>query len=519
MATSRATSPRFASLLQADKAGTLEADIHVLELGIGVGLFARFFLDHFQELCEKAGIDYYDRLTYVAADRSERMLQDVIRHGVLAPHPGRYRVRVVDAMTPEKDLPFDVAFHSHPRKDRPFRAVFLNYLLDCLPASVLQIEGDSVKELQVRTCVARNVKLEDFTDMSVEQLAARAKSNDPRAKQELLEVYGLFASEYDYRPVEIDKIPYGKFALDYGKYFTKRLLVSHGAIYSLERLLGLIADDGFILINDYGQTQTSRDDEFEHQRFSMATFVGVNFPLLKAYFAQPGKGEWTEPTSEAGGIHSRLLCPKRGNDVVLSFWKHFSSTAYERLHEPIQQARACARAGRFELAATYYNQALERQPRNWVLLSEISMFLTFSLRDLKAGIDMAKMALSHNPTCSAELWNTLGDGLFEFGRVEEARSAYTKALNVNESDVRARYNLAWCHVRERNFVAALETIADAISLDKTGEYRDRLLQKLQEVAQQVTIRNQQEYLLLINLVSRYAKKDDAPQTPSHTEPQ
>ncbi len=504
----------FTSLLEADQAGTLEPDIHVLELGIGVGLFARFFLDHFQELCEKSGKDYYDRLTYVAADRSERMLQDVIRHGVLAQHPGRYRLRVVDAMTPDKELPYDVSFVNHPRKDRPFRAVFLNYLLDCLPASVLQIDGDTIKELHVRTCVARNVKLEDFTDMSVEQLAARAKSNDALAKEELLEVYGLFASEYDYRPVEIDKIPYGKFALDYGKNFSKRLLVSHGAIHSLERLLGLIAEDGFILINDYGQTQMSRDDEFEHQRFSLATFVGVNFPLLQAYFAQPGKGEWIEPKAEAGGIHSRLLCPKQVYNVVISFWKQFNSAAYQRLHEPIQHARACAKAGRFELAATYYNQALERQPRNWVLLSEISMFLTFSLRDLKAGIDMAKMALSLNPTCSAELWNTLGDGLFEFGRVEEARSAYARAIAVNESDVRARYNLAWCHVREKNFPASLLMIAEAMALDKTGEYRDRLLQKLQEVVQQVGLRHQQEYLLLINLVSRHAKKDEV-EKPSH----
>ena len=61
-------------------------------------------------------------------------------------------------------------------------------------------------------------------------------------------------------------------------------------------------------------------------------------------------------------------------------------------------ARACAKVGRFELAATYYHQALERQPGNWVLLNEISLFLTFSLRDLKAGIDMAKMALALNPT-------------------------------------------------------------------------------------------------------------------------
>jgi hypothetical protein len=61
-----------------------------------IGLFARYFLDSMQALCRKHGKDYYDRLTYIAADRSERMLQDVLRHGVLSRHPGRYRVRQVD---------------------------------------------------------------------------------------------------------------------------------------------------------------------------------------------------------------------------------------------------------------------------------------------------------------------------------------------------------------------------------------------------------------------------------------
>src|SRR5262249_11826942 len=75
-------------------------EIHVLELGIGVGLFARYFLDHVQELSRKHKKDYYQRLIYTAADRSERMLTDVLRHGVLAHHPGHYRVRQIDAMEP-----------------------------------------------------------------------------------------------------------------------------------------------------------------------------------------------------------------------------------------------------------------------------------------------------------------------------------------------------------------------------------------------------------------------------------
>ena len=48
-------------------------------------------------------------------------------------------------------------------------------------------------------------------------------------------------------------------------------------------------------------------------------------------------------------------------------------------------------------------------------------------------------------------------------------------LQFNGNDVRARYNLAWCHQRGRDFPAALQVLAEALALDKTGEYRDRLV--------------------------------------------
>jgi tetratricopeptide (TPR) repeat protein len=270
----------------------------------------------------------------------------------------------------------------------------------------------------------------------------------------------------------------------------------------------MTCDDGLILINDYGQTMMSREDEFEHQRFSMATFVGVNFPLLERYFNQPNKGHWIQPHDEAGGIHSRLLCHKRVDKVITTFWERFSKAAYDHLHEPIELARTWARSGRFEMASSHYAQALERQPWNWVLLNEISMFLTFSLGDPKSGIEQAKTALALNPTCSAELWNTLGDGLYEFGRVEEARSAYLKALTVNETDVRAHFNLAFCHLRLKNFDDALRMLAEALALDRTGEYRERLIRKLQEVMEFVERRHRQMHLLLLNLVSKYSRIDE-----------
>jgi tetratricopeptide (TPR) repeat protein len=215
------------------------------------------------------------------------------------------------------------------------------------------------------------------------------------------------------------------------------------------------------------------------------------------------RGHYLEPYSESGSIHSRLVGHKLSYRTALRFQERFSQAAAEALQEPIAKARECLKVGRFELASSFYQQALARQPGNWALLSEVAQFLIFSLRDVKAGIDLAKVALALNPTCSSELWNTLGDGLFEYGRYAEARSAYLKALEVNDADVRARYNLAWVYQREKNYAAALQMIAAGLALDKMGQYRERLLAKQQEVVAQQVRRHQTEYLLLVNLVSKY----------------
>ena len=68
--------------------------------------------------------------------------------------------------------------------------------------------------------------------------------------------------------------------------------------------------------------------------------------------------------------------------------------------------------------------------------------------------------------------------------------------------MRARFNLAFVHNRDKNYAAALDMIAQALVLDKTGAYRERLLQKQQEVLAHLTARHQQESLLMVNLVSK-----------------
>jgi hypothetical protein len=60
-------------------------------------------------------------------------------------------------------------------------------------------------------------------------------------------------------------------------------------------------------------------------------------------------------------------------------------------------------------------------------------------------------------------------------------------------------------MREKQFDQALKRIAEVLTLDKIGEYREPLVRKMEHVLPHVSARNQQEYLLLINLVNRHAK--------------
>jgi tetratricopeptide (TPR) repeat protein len=490
----------FESLTVADRNGNLESDIYVLELGIGVGLFARLFLDSFRALCEEREANYYDRLHYVLGDYSTQMLADACRHGILSEHAGRYVLRQVDATCPERSLRGDPIF-TEP-SGRPFRAVFLNYLLDCLPATVLRVQEEHVQELCVRTCLARNIKLEEHTQISVEEMAELAGSTDESRRKELLPLFGLFASDYEYRPARVAEIPYADFAVPFAsKAGLRSVLHNFGAIQCLERLLDMLVDQGFILLNDYGNVEAAGADDFQHQRFSQSTSVGINFPMLAAYFRDGKNARWIEPEEEDASIHARLLAREIAEETIERFRDRFSKSAADWRAEPAARARDCCKRGQFETALSSYQLALERQPRNWALMAEVAQFLTAQCNNPRAGLEMAKAGLALNSSCSAGLWNALGDALYFLGRLEDSERAYERALLVNSADVRARYNLAFIYHQTNHAGRALRIIAEALELDQEGAYRQALLQTQAEVLDQLTKRHQKELLRMVDRVT------------------
>lgn len=523
----RAAQVFFAALASGEG---VSSDVVVLELGIGLGLFARYFLDAFRDLCAERGADYYDRMTYVAADYSERMLLDAVRRGTFQNHPGRYALRVIDALNPRPAIRRDRLLRA--AGDRPLCAVFLNYVLDCLPATVLRADpeptggkpvpaapdGPALRRLCVRTCLARGVNLREYTEHTPADLAKLVTSTDPAHREQLLDLFGLFTSEYDYRPVGADELPHPALVRDTVRGKTGPVLFNHGAIASLEQLLGLLRPRGLVLVNDYGGADgADTGDHFEHQRYGSGSFVGLNFDLLKRYSTSrphPPDGAdhapvtWAQPEKDSPRIFSRLLGNDLHPDAVAAFRRLFDGTAATEHERPAQAAPALAGQGRYEAAATAYRVALERTPWDWLVILEAANFLTFGLKDARAGADLARAGLELNPCCSPELWNAYGDALYSQGRIDRARAAYERALLVSADDVQSRYNLAWVFLHKKEHAEALRVIAEALARDWRGVWRDRLLQKQAEVLADLVRRAQQEMQTLMNRVSLYPRSPD-----------
>ena len=129
------------------ESGNLDETIRVLELGAGLGLFARQFLDTFRELCIEHGRDYYERLVYHVTDFSEKTVARWRDDEVFVDHGDRVVLARCDAMTPAALTDLEGRSFTLSR----LQAVFANYLLDSLPVAVIRQHNGAPEQLCVRT--------------------------------------------------------------------------------------------------------------------------------------------------------------------------------------------------------------------------------------------------------------------------------------------------------------------------------------------------------------------------------
>jgi tetratricopeptide (TPR) repeat protein len=163
------------------------------------------------------------------------------------------------------------------------------------------------------------------------------------------------------------------------------------------------------------------------------------------------------------------------------FLQRFDGASQRALDDLEQEARQHAEAGRVDQAREAFDRALAARPRDWRLIGEVAEFVIRSAGDYEAGLRLAHTALALNPWYSVWLWNVIGDALFALDRFDEAHEAYMEARRIEPTDVRTSLNLAYTHGQFADFQQALTAIAEGLAFDKTGLFRQRLLEKQQHI--------------------------------------
>jgi tetratricopeptide (TPR) repeat protein len=466
----------FANCCEVDDGGP----ITVLELGAGTGLFAKYFLDVFRAICRQERRDYYDRLLYLATDRSPRTVEQWEERGQFDDHRAdgarRVELGVCDALQPARLQPPSGA----PGELSNLRAVFCNYILDVLPATVLRSGVDGPEELRIRTHLAadRHV-LAQYTRLPIDRIRELA-GGDADSKLELLPLLSLFEFETAFVPIA-SLPPHGADALEFGKDLD-RVVVNYGALESLTACLRLLGPAGFLLLNDYGSVR--RDQIAGHaaaQRFGPTSALGLNFPFLEHVFTSQGHVVVTPEGDDRQSLHARLIVKAPAPETIAAFENRFGTAGNAFFDEPLQDARKHAAAGRKNEALDCYRVALSRSPRDWQVAGEIAEFVGLQLQDYAAGRDLATAAVALNPWYSTWLWNVLGDVLFLDGRVEAAHEAYMQAHRIHPGDARTNLNLAYTYFEFGQHAVALDCVAAALAADARGLFRQRLLEKQHQI--------------------------------------
>jgi Flp pilus assembly protein TadD len=474
----------LASLREADARGCREQNSYVLELGVGTGLFAKLFLDQLKARSIDEQTSDYERTTYLVVDNSPGLLDDTRTSGVFSEH----EERVVRLNLPSHGL-CEALASALPQALGKVRAVHANYVLDSLPFTILSLSAQGLFELRIQTYLNEDFVRPGLNPTALSDLDALDAWLVECSDAETSSGQRAFTFSGEYVSVERSGLPYAQLIPAHEPTQRHQQLVhSFGAVACLKEVSQLLRRDGYFVAMDYGY-QGMHDEPLEFQCFSESVAAGVNFAQLAA-FAQSEPGlSVVAPKTDPASLQARLFARDQVSSVVVQrFQELYDKDAWDKTEAPYQEALSLVQRGLYEAARWRFDGALRLQPFNWNLMEAIVSFLNYTLKEHVSALEVAKRALKLNHL-SPRIWNLLGDCYYELGTLDSAESAYRQAIRINPVDVRARTNLVYVFLKKQDCAGALRMVGEALALDRTGAFREELLQKQAE-ALQVTSANQ-----------------------------
>jgi len=435
----------------------------VLELCAGTGLFARLFLDAFERLCVEAGESFHEQLVYYVTDRSPATVAQWKESGVFE------GTRAIAALGDAR-RPLEWEIEDGTVLLTRIRAVFCNYGLDSLPAAIVRRGKAGPEELCVRTHLTNDeARLLRHRAPSLEEIREQAAKREPGLSKlaSLFEIEAAFVlCKQKYTMVDEALEAFGDLP---------RVILNHGAMDCLRELLSALDPNGFMVFSDYGVVDAAAPVAHSNaQQFGESRAIGVHFPLMDQFVSTLGAELEVPSSKDPTNLHSRMLVRGALPETRAEFAAEYGKGSWK-------EARTHIQSGANEEAKRIYEIALEKYPRDWSLLGEVAEFLVRQVSNFDGGFEMVKAALVLNPWYSTWLWNVLGDAQFGRRQFGDAIEAYRLAEVLSPRDVRTQLNLSYGYAAIGDTEAALLAIARGFSHDGTGEYRERLREKQQQI--------------------------------------
>ncbi|MEM9490655.1 MAG: SAM-dependent methyltransferase, partial [Myxococcota bacterium] len=433
--------------------GTLAEAIRIVELGLGIGLFARLFLLRFRELCQLDNRDFFARLTYYATDFAEHNLRDIERLGTLAEFGEQVRLGVVDAVQPERFQA--LGSETSEPWSAPIDAFLHNYLYDSLPHSLLLRRNGQWHELYTQSRLLEPWRVREFTGLGLDQLRERLQGGGSEAARVLVPLYSMTQVETSFFPCDLDELPFASHIARFadsvlqphidrslGEGRDVRMWVPWGAMTSFVKCAEYLADDGLILFTDYGVTGPAEVVTAKtYQRYGAGICINLNFPLVDAFIRERGFRLTVPDGDDQLRLHARLATRSECTATHACFAERLGAGDLLRLEALLERAREHADSD-VAVADECYQEAHQLFPHNWRVLGEWAHFEYAFVHNRYPALDLLDQAIALNPSCNADLWCERGDILGDLGRIGEAEDAYRRGVEIDPEDARAYYGLA-----------------------------------------------------------------------------
>lgn len=391
--------------------------IYILELGSGVGLFAKYFLDQLKKICYSKNKELFKRIHFMITDYSVKNLNDIIESKVFDEYKksGNVDFYTLDINNPENLKNIDGI--ELKIENNMLSAVIANYLYCVIPYKTIKKEQDKYYEKYVQLYINSD------SEVSIDELFKNVTEIDYQSIIEkeihykeiyLSESLGINNAEF-LKKITNDK---SEFILDY----------SPISINSLDNFLRLLNEQGVFLISDKASNEFSSyySKENDYITHSNSLSYMPNLPMF-GKFAEYNS-MYSKISKKDYSFKTLMIKKVENKNIIKEFDKLFVTTNINaEIIEVYKKGRNYLKNNKIKDAIEEFKLCYKHLPEDaWLIYSLASAYLATSQIDNALKISYKGYELDYFKLFGFSI--IIGFCYLNLGEYKKARDFFLEAI-------------------------------------------------------------------------------------------